>query len=594
MVRGSVDEEDEIRRNAWMKEVNVFRSVIYRRPHIDWSSLMNVSGSEILPGVETEPFTAADIQYSLNRAVFRIKRQTLYPSMSKKLVPSRAQKWLANRQHLLSEFSMEYTPASFERIYILSGAHLDGPAALKQRWYLHGIQPRTYANSGETGYFRGRHLKDVWNILWNSFEPTERFKRVDISRIRRASRKYSFAMYDLTTFTSNLETHRDFVRALASDLDIEVEVVDGRYGYVVASLKEMLEEYADNLCSGVKWYDEAGVLVEEGIEDFHAVAGLLGIIGNIASCGLAHGFFLRALVEGLKSMGVAGDDAIFIYLLENGWKSITKRIEGNLGILAQEKVYSWEDEEAVYLKRGLKEDGDFQLSSYDFIMAPRILDECPHDLARYREGITQRHEPHYLKRLFVNSLGATFKSAARFDEHFVSDLRQFLRGEYLRLDLPLQGSVPSSHHGPSVPFWAADLLVPNLDSLGNERYVDLTYTRAFEGRVSCPVEELPYGAKELSLDLVNNFLGFSDKHKIYLERLGVLEKSLVIEERGGFDAIRYIGDLDSARRKKFVYRYKVVDRVFLQAIHPDLRYVTGCQSDGTFFVMGKHHGSQSG
>lgn len=572
-------EEFEIQRRseALWKEVSTLRRVVPERPTLNWNALWD--GGQLIHGTDMMPWTVPDIKYATDTALRIYHQKVLYPSMSRKLLPTRARKWLAERGNMGFEDAEIATPAELEKLYIVHGVHALGPCELKQRWYMHGLVPRTYAVAGETAYTFSKYLKEVWDILWNSFIPTERFNRVDVSRIRRSSAKYSFAMYDLSTFTSNLETHRDFVLSLARNMNVEVTVANGREGFVEMSLRSLLQDYADYLCREVWWYTELKEL-HDIPEEVHAVAGLLGVIGNIASCGVAHGMFLRSLVEDLKHEGVAGDDAIFVYLIERGWRHTTDRIRGNLGDLADDKVYDLEEGDAVYLKRGLEEEsGILKLSDYVFF--PKLIFLSKNDLKRYRESNEIEFNKNALERIFVSSLGSTFRSAGRL-EFDMLPLKTLLVEMYDILGLPILGHCPGIAQSQHVPVWAEDLFVPGVERLGDPEYVRRQYLDFFDGEGRFPETELEFDPVNFEVEPGSVFRAKGSKALTYLYRLGILRREKVMIEVSGFMAAEKLISL-TGRKTSGVYEYTVSDSVLLSFVHKDLRTVRGCPISGVCY-----------
>jgi hypothetical protein len=497
--------------------------------------------------------------------------------MSRKLLPTKARLWFRERGNMCFEDWELSTPAELEKLYIVHGVSTLGPCEIKQRWYMHGLVPRTYAVAGETAYTFSKYLKEIWNILWNSFEPTEKFNRVDISRIRRSSTKYSFAMYDLSTFTSNLETHRDFVLSLSRNLDFEITVADGRRGFINMSLKSLLEDYANYLCRDVYWYTELEEL-RHIPEEVHAVAGLLGVIGNIASCGIAHGMFLRTLVDRLCEEGVAGDDAIFVYLIKEGWRKTTNIIRGNLGDLNDDKVYDFEEGDAVYLKRGVEEEeGELRLSNYVFF--PKLFFLSKNDLKRYRESRDQMSNEHLLERVFVSSLGSTYRSAGKL-QFDAMPMKSLLGEMYDILGLPYSGHCPGIAKQHTVPVWAEDLFVPGIDRLGDPEYVRNQYLDFFDREGRFPETELEGDAVWFEVTPGSVFRAKSSKAISYLSRLGILHKEKVMCEVSGFIAIERLMRMAEQKRLNTVSEYAVVDEVLLSFVHSDLKIVHGYPVSG--------------
>jgi hypothetical protein len=572
LVRIPREDEDRIRKEALWKEVSVFRRIVLERPLIDWDAMWN--GGSMVEEREMSEWSATDIGFSLSRALRHIRKTTLYPSMSRKLLPKRTRVWFEQRPNQVFEDPDAITPAELERFYVVFGVHFLGPSEIKQRWYMHGLVPRTYATAGETAFTYSKYLKDVWNVLWNSFPPTEKFNRVDISRLRRKSAAYSFAMYDLTTFTSNLETHRDFVLSLSRFCNIEVEVFDGRRGYCTMSLKVLLEEYATYLCQAVTWYTELGDLgfIEEEV---HAVAGLLGIIGNIASCGLAHGIFLRTLVDSLEEEGVAGDDAIFVYLIKEGWKPKTDIVGKYMGTLAEDKVYDLREKDAVYLKRGVRCQGEHSLTLSDYVFFPKTLFLAKDDTERFRESRDVDFDRYLFERMFVTSLGSTYRSAGRLSLEY-SLLRSYLTTMYERLGLPISGHCPGIGRAHSVPVWAEDLFIPAVNRIGDPECVRDRYLGFYDGWGQFPETELPFDPVPFELHRGISFQAKMSKTLSYLCKIGVLSREKVMIEVTGSLAFERMEQIVEKRRVFPVYDFAVKDDVMLSFCHSDARVVYGC------------------
>jgi hypothetical protein len=356
-----------------------------------------------------------------------------------------------------------------------------------------------------------------------------------------------------------------------------VTLADGREGFHDVTVETLLKEYADYCCQGVKWYTELDGL-QDIAEDYHAVAGLLGIIGNIASCGVAHGFFLRTLVELKEEYGVAGDDAVFAYLIARGWKDHVRELK-YLGILAEEKVFDLEDGDAIYLKRGVDANAD-SLSLREFVIFPRLTYLTPDDLKRFRESKELEYDPHYLKRSFISSLGTTFASAARCNVNASThpNLLNLLKGCYDELGLPYTGFVP----GVSpvyIPEFASDRFVPCLDLLGNPDYVRTQFMVDFQEGATVFERELPSAPQMLDVRVQQKFIGRSTKESRYLERLGVIRKGKRCRSSFGFQRLRDLEDATAARRPGLIYDFEVVDQSLFYHLHDDICFVPGCISE---------------
>jgi len=310
-------------------------------------------------------------------------------------------------------------------------------------------------------------------------------------------------------------------------------------------------------------------------EDIHAVAGLLGIIGNIASCGLAHGIFLRSLVNRLEEEGVAGDDAIFVYLLRMGWKPKTNIIRKVLGELADDKVYDLADKDAVYLKRGVRETDEGDLYLCDYVFFPKVLFLAKNDTERFRESRDIDFDRYLFERMFVSSLGSTYRSAGRITSDY-SVLKSFLTDMYMRLELPITGHCPGIAKNHFVPVWAEDLFVPAIDRIGDSEYVRNQYTAHFDGFGRFPETELPYDPVVFDLLPTSIFQAKMSKQLSYLCRLGILVKEKVMVEMTGYRAFEGLENIAMRRRTFPVYEFKVKDNILLSFCHRDAITIRGC------------------
>jgi len=243
---------------------------------------------------------------------------------------------------------------NWQSTYHRFGVKLDGASEIRQKWYPAQAKPRTYYAMGGIAYNACRHLQDFFSDLINAFIPTHHIHRLRPDRLFlstiRDNGPIHYRIYDLSSFTSNFREQRFFMQYLADFFrDVQIEIVDEKFGLLSVDLGDMLDQYNQDCVEGplisIERFDEEMV----GMPFEHGTASLLGIFGNLMSCTVAHYFIMSALVVNEDEINIAGDDGI---VPEDEYNSaLTFDAISLVGSCALEKTFRGDEEAVICLKR---------------------------------------------------------------------------------------------------------------------------------------------------------------------------------------------------------------------------------------------------
>nr|WKR37718.1 hypothetical protein [Leptosphaeria biglobosa ambi-like virus 1] len=272
--------------------------------------------------------------------------------------------------------------------YIRTGNWSYGKTEMKQRWYPHGLLPRTYFSWGGCDIAVAGYLRNFFNDLGDLFPPTHRKSRVDPSWLNDPSPKHGgFLFYDLTSFTSWFHEQVPFLRSVESyfsgvdvyllgeDLTLSVHDI----GSLVGGYIDWCNNFAEFVVS--KGIGKGGF---EGETYRHMCAGFLGIPGNLITCTIPHGLALATRIDDLHQLQVPGDDVGIAYV-DDQHKRDTMLCASTLGSLQFDKVFST-PELCIYLKRLVIEVGSrIQLADMlIYPLLPYLID--PNDRKPYKSN----------------------------------------------------------------------------------------------------------------------------------------------------------------------------------------------------------------
>lgn len=241
----------------------------------------------------------------------------------------------------------EVLPRDLERRYADTGKIVGGYAELRQTWTFGDLKPRTYFAFGGLAYRASRFIRPVANELVNAFSETGFKSRFSYNDVSLSPTRRLFT-YDYKSFTTNLAEQKWFLYALSEYMrDVEVEILDTRYGVERVSVGAMIEEYT-RVTTDMPEFTLQRLFEEEEFQPYiHLVGGFLGVYGNISTATSLHGMHASQICgEGTNSKCV-GDDVLASGEREpeniQDFDSTMKAVQ-SLGDVEQSKVQIWEED----------------------------------------------------------------------------------------------------------------------------------------------------------------------------------------------------------------------------------------------------------
>lgn len=228
-----------------------------------------------------------------------------------------------------------------ERYYADTGFEIQGPCELRQSWKYNDLTPRTYFAQGGQAYHDSKYIRDIANSLANSFTETHFLSRFSLHDIVLTPDDDAF-IYDYTSFTSKLAELKYFLDALADWTDdVEVKIVDSRFGILNTTLGSLIREY-NQTCNTLGEYTIQRYLEGDLTIYFHRLAGFLGVYGNIVLSTAIHGLHATQLNGDHSSAKCVGDDVFgrFDTTMGSTRREMIERIQ-KLGLVHHLKVRWW-------------------------------------------------------------------------------------------------------------------------------------------------------------------------------------------------------------------------------------------------------------
>jgi len=331
------------------------------------------------------------------------------------------------------------------RHYIHTSKWCSGICELKQKWYPHGLSPRSYFSQGGDAIRVSAYLRNFFNDLCDSYIPTERFSRVDGNRLRCPPGGH-FLIYDLTSFTSNFHEQERLLRSMASFFrGTTVFLIGPCLSLIERDLGDMIDEYCDtvNVLPPYEFNKEILDLGWPFPELHHRVAGFLGVPGNIASCTWAHGVSVGASLLDWSHQSAAGDDGVTG--VNDKSESEVRKTVNSLGLFHSDKASTTLDTgHASYLKRRFEQIGDAgrMYTRVDFPLLGAVNTILEEDL-RFPKLSEDRGR---MRKSVASSVAKVFRDVFATTKGVIPDdvlgfLLQFLGEVYTKAGLPRHGMV---------------------------------------------------------------------------------------------------------------------------------------------------------
>jgi hypothetical protein len=332
---------------SYIKEIAVMESS--KRPHeLDFSVYFGNYHSQVHPSVAPNPGVARFVHKLIDRWIGSLQERVLLPRITSKTVSK-------NTAYTLRSTLLDYepndpmgvTPIDLERVYYLHGWKVPGSCEMRQKWYVSNLKPRTYYATGGDAYHTSKYLSRPFTELCDLLPATNRRLRVNPSRIHIADDALDIAYYDLSSFSSNLHEHDNFMGELATYcMGTTVELLDSVHGIMEHDLGALIRDYnATNLHYPA--YTAPARYGDPTVDRYQGIAGFLGVFGNIATATFIHGIVMAMRHTRFDENNVAGDDGLDV----TDSVEDTLALVRTLGTVSDEKTFRDHEGGCIHLKR---------------------------------------------------------------------------------------------------------------------------------------------------------------------------------------------------------------------------------------------------
>jgi len=355
----SENEVERIRDDSFMNEISMCETE-RRRQCVNWAVLLypEYHHLPLIESAEPQPTLNTNIRNVLHAFKADYKGAMIYPFASKKGVSIETSEdfWFSTRAWDVNHLPFkQVTPYQLLERFLQTGERTLGSAEMRQKWYPTGLKPRTYFAQGGTAFFASTYLRGFLNELADRFIPTNRFSRVDVSRLKLSDPTGRFVIYDFSNFTSNFSEQYYFLTELASFFrGCPVRLAGPFLEPIYADLGDLLDDYAE-ICNNLpEYWVGTSCCRDVSTSLAHMQAGFLGVFGNLMTCTVPHGLVVRQHVRSDEQQMTAGDDGVAEPVDEHSFQQSLD----SLGDAAPEKHFT-SDERSIVLKKPfhVNEDG---------------------------------------------------------------------------------------------------------------------------------------------------------------------------------------------------------------------------------------------
>lgn len=386
----------------------------------------------------------------------------LLPQISGKRSVSRSTASLFSESFLPeTPFDKEVLPRDIERRYADTGLHVGGYAELRQVWTYGDLKPRTYFAFGGEAYRASKYIKDIANLLVNSFNETGFKSRFSYHDVSLSPSKRLFT-YDYQTFTTNFAEQKYFLYSLSEYMKgVAIEVLDTREGLITIDVGEMLEEYTRITTDRPEFTIQQLFEDEDYTPYRHLVAGFLGVYGNISTATSLHGMHAAQICGPSTQSKCVGDDVLASGDSDPHPMSFDDTLMAvrSLGDIEETKVQVWEDDGMEYEDNDSQRGWHYTKRPIDRIVnniVIGLLIEFPMFGALFPEDDGVHSGEKDLKTRLRSAATQTFHLVRKVRDALIDDLHeediqfllQSMEPVYAAFDIPRLGVLPHERiHG---------------------------------------------------------------------------------------------------------------------------------------------------
>jgi hypothetical protein len=357
-------------------------------------------------------------------------------------------------QRIPPETRYDVTTADLERLYHSTGQQTDGACEVRWAWKYNDLKPRVYYAQGGESYFASRYIREIANSFCDILPTSNRQSRYNSQRLGPLTDQTSVAVYDYSSFTSEMSELKYFLERLGEwCIGTEVKIVDTNRGVVVHDLGRLILEYNTSVNCGARMDITRIYNLDEPQTLEHNKSGMLGVYGNIVWSTALHGIFLTFVTGEFDLSNVVGDDAQAL-LNKMEWSALdfisTLRLIGNIN---EERTEFWmtgyhaEDSTGwQFLKRPFDRLGNHLYTGLLFDI-PLAVYVCPED-----DGVHSADLGSFRDRVkaFIMQTCRLLDRLHIYECHLSEEELDFALGYlttcYRELRLPPEGSLPPFSH----------------------------------------------------------------------------------------------------------------------------------------------------
>jgi hypothetical protein len=317
----------DLREQALKKEIEAGCQEYSHRYHLDFSSIFSSDPLDrtipLAPNIPPNPDVANQCFKVFSEIRSSIADMILVPKLSTKTCGAITSQGcfetfpaFAINDCYGELINGNFSTASIERMYYLSGLRVLGPSEMRSSWTYGDLRPRVYYAQGATTFNVAKYIQPIFNFIVNFFDVVHRYNRF-LEPEGILLEDFVVTIFDYASFTSKLEEIIPFLTDMSHFfVGVTVHVVDAREGLVPVDLGELLEHY-NHICNSTSTFDVTKVLGLKFPLVLRHTCGQLGVPGNIQEDTLLNGIHIIFMVGWLYARCV-GDDSK-VYRLPSSW-----------------------------------------------------------------------------------------------------------------------------------------------------------------------------------------------------------------------------------------------------------------------------------